>query len=210
MDPKRQLFLLKSDAPESQAQFARLQEITREYQPGVISPEQLSSGRILDGNVLLIPPAVWPQGAISDLTRFADLSLVALVGANEEQDRVGLWYMLGAALVLDETASPAVLNGALSRLLEVEIQTIRPQLTRKENMLFEVLRRAGKAGLDRAALAERIWENVSVQEKTIDVHIFNLRRKLNSTRYRVICEARRFVLTELAGSEAESDTGVGV
>lgn len=203
IDPKRQLFLLKSETPESHAQLARLEEITRELQPTIITPEQLSSGRILDGNVLLIPPATWPQGAISDLTRFADLSMVAMIGVSEGQERVELWYMSGAALVLDETASPAVINGALLRLLEVEIQTIRPQLTRKENMLFEVLRRAGRAGLDRAALAERIWENVSVQEKTIDVHIFNLRRKLNSTRYRVICEARRFVLTELSGNDTD-------
>lgn len=168
----------------------------------VITPEQALIHPSLDGNVLLIPSSVWPEGALSDLTRFVDLLILALLGVDEDQERVALWYVLGATQVLDETASPAVLKGSLNRLLDVEVQSsMRPQLTRIENLLFEALRGAGRRGLDRAALAERIWENVSVQEKTIDVHIFNLRRKLNSTRFRVICEQRRFAMLELANSE---------
>lgn len=199
---KRQLFLLKPKLADDLPMFDRFLELTREFSPMVITPEQALIHPSLDGNVLLIPSSVWPEGALSDLTRFVDLLILALLGVDEDQERVALWYVLGATQVLDETASPAVLKGSLNRLLDVEVQSsMRPQLTRIENLLFEALRGAGRRGLDRAALAERIWENVSVQEKTIDVHIFNLRRKLNSTRFRVICEQRRFAMLELANSE---------
>ncbi len=197
-EPRRQLHVLKPDAPESFSTFERLCAMLVDLNPSVVSSDNIQNGLALDGSVLLIPPGPWRQGVISDLTRFADLSIIALVSENEPTDRVDLWYMLGVALVLDAHASPAVLRAALLKLVELELSTLRQQLTRKENLLFETLRKAGRAGLDRPALAEKIWNDVTIQSNTIDVHIFNLRRKLNSTRFRIVYESRRFVMTENA------------
>ncbi len=198
-EPRRQLHLLKPDSSESYSIFEHLCVMLVDLNPSVVSSENIQHGLSIDGSVLLIPPGPWRPGVISDLTRHSNLSIIALVASDEPSDRVELWYMLGAALVLDSHASPAVLRAALLKLVELEMSTLRDQLTRKENLLFEVLRRAGKAGLDRQALAEKIWNDTTIQSNTIDVHIFNLRRKLNSTRFRIVYEARRFVMTEGAG-----------
>jgi hypothetical protein len=196
IEPRRPLHLLKPDALESFSTFERLVAILADLNPSVLSSDDLQSGFSIGGSVLLIPPGPWRPGVISDLTRFSDLSIVALISGDESSDRVDLWYMLGAALVLDDHASTGVLRSAVLKLLELELSSLRQQLTRKENLLFDVLRRAGKSGLDRTALAEKIWNDVTIQSNTIDVHIFNLRRKLNSSRFRIVYESRRFVMVE--------------
>lgn len=195
-ESRRQLHVLKPDSSEGFGTFERLCTTLMDMNPSVVSSDNIQNGLSLDGSVLLIPPGPWRQGVISDLTRFSDLSIIALVNEAEVQDRVELWYMLGVALVLDEHASTAVLRAALMKLVELEVSTLRQQLTRKENLVFDVLRRAGPAGLDRTALAEKIWNDVAIQSNTIDVHIFNLRRKLNSTRFRIIYKDRKFILIE--------------
>lgn len=195
-DSRRQLHVLKPDSPEAFPVFERMCALTSDFNPSIVSTDNIQNGLSLDGSVLLIPPGSWRPGLISDLTRFSDLSIVALVGKDEGQDRIELWYMLGVALVLDDHASPPVVRCALKKLLELELSTLLQQLTRKENLLFDCLRRAGPNGLDRTALAEKIWSDVPIQSNTIDVHIFNLRRKLNSTRFRIVYEDRRFVMVE--------------
>ena len=189
---RRKLFVLEaSESPELRAKLEGLEFSS-------IKPTEVSPSLELEGGVLLIPLSSWYDGFLSELTRYSDLSFVALHGPNESPDRVKFWYMLGASLVLDENSSAAVLRGALERLLDIEIESLQPGLTRKENLLFETLRRAGDLGLDRSTLASRIWDKISVQEKTIDVHIFNLRRKLNSTRFRVVCRDHRFFLEDVS------------
>lgn len=198
-EPRRKLHILKPDSPDSFSTFESLCGLLADLNPSVVTSDNIQNGHPLDESVLLIPPGPWRQGVISDLTRCANLSIIALVSSDEPSDRVELWYLLGVALVLDLHASPAVLRAALLKLVELEVSTLREQLTRKENLLFEVLRRAGQAGLDRSELAEMIWNDTTIQSNTIDVHIFNLRRKLNSTRFRILFESRRFVMTEHAG-----------
>lgn len=207
-ETKRPLYILKPEGVEGdlsvlEAEFQRLAILTHEFSPEAVSPEELrirsqsNRTRSLEGGVLLIPSGGWAQGTLSDLTRLSDVEILALVSPQDGQDRVALWYVLGATMVLDQAASPAVILGAITKLADVEIQTFRPQLTKKEGLVFEALRRAGSDGLDRVQLSERIWSRVAVQRKTIDVHVFNLRRKLNSTRYRIVCRSQRFYLIEL-------------
>ena len=195
-ETRRKLHILKPDSPEGADTFQRISSFLSDLEPIFISSDNIEHGLSLDGSVLLIPPGPWRNGVISDLTRFADLSIVALVNGSDAPDRVELWYMLGVALVLDDNVSAPVLRAAMLKLLELEVSSLRQQLTRKENLIFEVLRRAGKSGLDRNTLAEKIWNDVTIQSNTIDVHIFNLRRKLNSTRFRIVYEDRRFVMLE--------------
>lgn len=199
-EPKRQFYILSPESKDAKKSVELLFGLTQSLEPIVIKPKALHSTKRphpLQGGLILIPSATWPEGALSNLTRIPNLAIISLIKREEGSAEVGLWYGLGATMVFDETVSQAVLMGALARLLEVEVRGLRTQLTRKEGLLFEALRRAGRKGLDRSTLAEQIWDTVIIQEKTIDVHVFNLRRKLNSTRYRIICEAHRFILIEV-------------
>lgn len=207
-ETKRPLYILKPENSEMsladfEVEYQRLSSLAHEFNPLPVSSDELrirsqsSHTRSLEGGVLLIPSGGWAQGTLSDLTRLSDVEILALVSDQDGSDRVALWYVLGATMVLDQTSSPSVLLGAIAKLADVEVQTFRPQLTKKEGLVFEALRRAGADGLDRSELSDRIWSRVAVQRKTIDVHVFNLRRKLNSTRYRIVCRSQRFYLIEL-------------
>ena len=211
---RRQFYILKPSESETttaefESEFRRLSSITQSFSPVPVYPEELrsrseaSNSRSLEGSVLLVPSGGWAQGTLSDLTCFSDLEVLALVSGHDGPDRVGLWYVLGASMVLDQASSPPVLLGAISRLVDIEIQTLRPKLTKKEGLVFEILHRAGSEGVSRNQLSERIWGKDSKGRKTLDVHVFNLRRKLNSTRYRIVCRSQRFYLTELDAQGVE-------
>lgn len=53
------------------------------------------------------------------------------------------------------------------------------ELTKKEQQLFDFLM-ANPKGVTREQLMTICWKNISVHPKTLDVHLFNLRQKLES------------------------------
>jgi hypothetical protein len=196
MEGKRKLFLLQPDHHGAGRIVRRLHRILKPLSPVSLCPTDPEQMVSLDGNVVVIPAASWPDGILSGFTRCSDLLGIAVVNADDDMNQVKLWYQMGVQLVLDDAVSKGVLLAAVERLLEVESESWRPKLTRRELMIFEALRGAKALGLSRAEIAIRIWNDTTVQEKTIDVHVFNLRRKLSSTRYRVACANQRFVLIE--------------
>lgn len=198
MEVKRKLFLLKPDQADSEAAFKKIKARLGSLSPEDYTPTNAEQLISLDGNVVIIPLDSWSSGILSGITRCSDLLAIAIVSRDADIERVKLWYELGIQLVLDEGCSAGVLVAAVERLLAIDAESWRSKLTRRELMIFEALRQAGTAGLSRGEIAERLWNRTSVHEKTIDVHIFNLRRKLNSTRYRVTCSEQRFVLAEAA------------
>jgi DNA-binding response OmpR family regulator len=52
-------------------------------------------------------------------------------------------------------------------------------LTAKEFQILSLLQQAPQHVVSRNEIVQRVWGNVKVGSKTLDVHIFNLRRKLN-------------------------------
>jgi DNA-binding winged helix-turn-helix (wHTH) protein len=48
----------------------------------------------------------------------------------------------------------------------------------------------------RDELFEAIWAKVAVNKKTLDVHLFNLRRKLRQHGYDIFCRDQRFSLSK--------------
>ncbi len=52
------------------------------------------------------------------------------------------------------------------------------QLTAKELQIFSMLHRAKTHGITRKEILSQVWKNISISSKTLDVHLFNLRRKL--------------------------------
>lgn len=53
------------------------------------------------------------------------------------------------------------------------------QLTGKEFQILSLLTRAPQFSLNRLVLYQKIWNGISVSSKTLDVHIYNLRRKID-------------------------------
>lgn len=55
---------------------------------------------------------------------------------------------------------------------------LQAELTSKELMIFEIINKAPNRKIKREELIGKVWKDVSVGAKTLDVHIFNIRRKL--------------------------------
>ncbi len=185
---KRAIHILVCDpenlTPIEESVFIRLESL----RPNPVRVDRSGGEKIdrsIDGGVLVIPAGSWPSGTLAFLTRFSDLPFLALLDEGSPIDLARSWYSLGAELVLDCGTSCAVLSAAVERLREIERRSVFSQLTKKELILFEILRRAGHGGVARKEMAERIWPDVQVHDKTLDVHVFNLRRKLNGTSYRI-------------------------
>lgn len=58
-------------------------------------------------------------------------------------------------------------------------QTSSSLLTAKEFQILSLLQQAPQHTVTRGEIVQKVWGNVKVGSKTLDVHIFNLRRKLN-------------------------------
>ena len=55
---------------------------------------------------------------------------------------------------------------------------LQTELTSKELMIFDMINTAPSKQIKRVDLISKVWKDVSVGAKTLDVHIFNIRRKL--------------------------------
>lgn len=55
---------------------------------------------------------------------------------------------------------------------------VEVELTSKELLIFNWIYQASNVGIKRSDLIKKVWHDVSIGGKTIDVHIFNLRRKI--------------------------------
>ncbi len=69
-------------------------------------------------------------------------------------------------------------------------------LTLKESAAFLSLSRAGASGVYRKDLQKSLWDDEVVSEKALDVHIHNLRKKLEHSDYRIaLTKEGRYRLT---------------
>jgi DNA-binding response OmpR family regulator len=69
-------------------------------------------------------------------------------------------------------------------------------LTFREHQLLTVFLSRPNRTVARQDLHEAIWNKVMVNRKTLDVHLFNLRRKLRPLGYDVICQQQVFSLVK--------------
>lgn len=70
-------------------------------------------------------------------------------------------------------------------------------LTFREHQIFTVFLTRPKRTVRRDELYNTIWGGVSVGRKTLDVHVFNLRRKLRVHGYDILCKDQCFTLTKI-------------
>lgn len=207
---KRFVYLLVTDSENLNPVELSILEKLKDLKPSLVQASSDGDEKIdkaIDGGVLIVPPGFWPVGTLAYLTRFSDLPFLAIVESDCSLGLAKFWYSLGADLVLDVSASGPVLVSAVERRIELDRRSTMAQLTKKEVVLFEVLRRAGSAGVTRRQLADRIWPDVHVHDKTIDVHVFNLRRKLNGSNYRIEVQNSTLRLVDKAELNSSSDLG---
>ena len=85
------------------------------------------------------------------------------------------------------------------RRAEQLLQVIRrnvPNLTGKEDEVLEVLVRCQKTGASRDEIMNTCWKNLTVYNKTLDVHLFNLRRKLKKINMEIYYKESSWFLRE--------------
>lgn len=63
---------------------------------------------------------------------------------------------------------------------------LETELTSKELMIFNVINSSSNHKISRSDLIRSVWKDVSVGAKTLDVHIFNMRRKLSKLNVRIL------------------------
>ncbi len=67
------------------------------------------------------------------------------------------------------------------------IQKKFPDLTKKEVQILEAFLKAEKQTIERQKLIEQVWENICVHPKTLDVHLYNLRKKIEHQGMEIVC-----------------------
>jgi DNA-binding response OmpR family regulator len=101
---------------------------------------------------------------------------------------------VGELAVRCENAISKVLGRKIEILPNAIDGIIVPALTFKERQLLTVFILSPDRVLKRAELFGTIWSNVAVNPKTLDVHLFNLRRKLEPSGFEIICDGQLYFL----------------
>ncbi|HVK61446.1 MAG TPA: winged helix-turn-helix domain-containing protein [Bdellovibrionales bacterium] len=87
-----------------------------------------------------------------------------------------------------------------SRILRNDIDGLQVNdLTFREHQILTVLLNMPDRAAAREFLYDAVWTKTAVNRKTLDVHLFNLRRKLRPIGYDIICQGQIFRLQQLAG-----------
>ena len=72
-----------------------------------------------------------------------------------------------------------------------------PNLTFREHQILTVLLNRPSRTVQRDQLVEAVWSKTLVNRKTLDVHVFNLRRKLRPIGYDILCKLGELYLTKV-------------
>ena len=170
--------------------FKTLEEFRTEYfKEGVERPQLvLADLRLPDGSFVSFLNEV-PQEELGKLS-------IVIVSVCDDLDIIR--YCLGEGVV-DYITKPfnssellVKIERSLSRVVKVEEElsvdplrrrvitkdNLQTELTSKELMIFDMINTAPNKQIKRGDLINKVWKDVSVGAKTLDVHIFNIRRKL--------------------------------
>ena len=78
-------------------------------------------------------------------------------------------------------------------------------LTFREHQLLTIFLSRPNRSVSREELYNAIWSKVTVNRKTLDVHLFNLRRKLRPHGYDIICHEQIFSLQQSAAAKLRAE-----
>ena len=106
----------------------------------------------------------------------------------------------------------AKVEKALQAISQSEIQILRndldgqevKDLTFREHQLLTLFLSRPDRAVKRDELYDAIWSKVTVNRKTLDVHLFNLRRKLRPHGYDIVCLSQLFTLSKQVSLQSET------
>lgn len=78
------------------------------------------------------------------------------------------------------------------------------ELTFREHQILTVLLTRDNRTASREELHDSVWKNMNVNRKTLDVHLFNLRRKLRTYGYDIYCKGTMFSLEKVKATAAST------
>lgn len=167
-----------------------------------------------------------PQLLLADL-RLEDGNFLDFLGTGDAQDLVRCPFMIVSSLddldvlracfqegALDYLTKPFTRNELIAKIervlnqqgeINLDPASFRlkrngenlPSLTPKELQIFSLLQRAKGAPVPRQKLTAEIWGDTQVSSKSLDVHLFHLRKKLARAGFEIAFEAQKgFVLRE--------------
>jgi DNA-binding response OmpR family regulator len=151
---------------------------------GQLPPLLLADLRLPDGHFL---DCFHEQGLLDGLN-------VVVVSSLDDMKTLKDCYAAGALDYLTKPFSKNELLVKIERLLTTktgggcELDPIKhvlrrnghstPALTSKEFQMMSLFQSSGESEVSRTTILEKIWGNVTVSAKTLDVHLFNLRKKI--------------------------------
>lgn len=151
------------------------------------------------------------------LSSFPDSVKTLIVSEENDADRINELSYLGASDFLFRPFKIGELLFRCEKLLKVDdefsllpntVEGLRiPELTIKERKLLAVFLLATRSQISREFLFEHVWKSVAVNRKTLDVHLFNLRRKLRAFGFDVLYRNDYYSLQRLSVPPNRFETG---
>ncbi len=137
-------------------------------------------------------------------------SRMIVVSRNDNLEQMREFIQGGAADYLLKPLKPNelifrcenVLSKSCDGLFEILPTTIDgvslKGLTFKERQLLAIFVLSADRSVARSDLFGAIWKDISVNKKTLDVHLFNLRRKLHPVGFDILCHSQVYRLCRSA------------
>ncbi len=123
-----------------------------------------------------------------------------VVTQTDDLEFINFCFEMGASDIFIEPVAQNLFRAKVKRLLYPEFSGYKKStldkrfddlgLTIKEVKILRSLLSSSTKRLHRRDLIKTIWGDVCVHQKTLDVHIYNLRRKLVDTEFDVISEGQ--------------------
>ncbi len=150
-----------------------------------------------------------PSGAdVGLLLRRLQPTPVVVATRDDNLDFVKFCLSKGASALCLKPLRPVEVLLTFERLLGVDLlptglggQAVKG-LTLKERRLLALFL-VRQAPLSREDLFEGLWAGVTVNRKTLDVHLFNLRRKIHPLGFDIVCENHAYELRSRGQESSE-------
>jgi DNA-binding NarL/FixJ family response regulator len=184
--------------------FSNFAEFSAAYQNSESIPPRLLIAEPEDAKVALA--SFFSGFATTEGTRFPE---TLIVSRNDEIDLMRFYLRVGARDYILKPLRPNELVAKVERaLMQINNRSVLifkndldgqqlSNLTFREHQILTVLLNRPSRTIDRDKLIDSVWNKTLVNRKTLDVHIFNLRRKLRPIGYDIISQKRELYLSKV-------------
>lgn len=147
------------------------------------------------------------RGFANSQNRFPE---TIIVSKQEDVDTIRFFLRVGVRDYILKPLRPNELVAKVERaLLQINNRSILifrneldghqvTNLTFREHQILTVLLNGPSKTVGRDALLDAVWNKTLVNRKTLDVHVFNLRRKLRPIGYDILCKDALLHLTKVS------------